>query len=95
MKGIVSDDPFVRKLEARVREAKKRDDWRREFMTLSMWEREKFEEGRSQGLSQGLSQGRREGRQETWNAAAAFMKENGIPVELISKFKNSLTESWA
>ena len=76
-------------------------------MTLSMWEQEKFEEGRSQGLSQGLSQGRREGRQEgrregrqegrreTWNAAAAFMKENGIPVELISKFKNSLTESWA
>ncbi len=103
VKGIVSDDPFVRKLEARVREAKKRDDWRREFMTLSMWEQEKFEEGRSQGLSQGLSQGRREGRQEgrqegrreTWNAAAAFMKENGIPVELISKFKNSLTESWA
>ena len=47
--------------------------------------------GRQEGRSEGLSQGRR----ETWDAAAAFMKENGIPVELISKFKNSLTESWA
>ena len=46
-------------------------------------------------LSQGEAKGRREGRRETWDAAAAFMKENGIPVELISKFKNSLTESWA
>ena len=46
-------------------------------------------------LSQGEAKGRQEGRRETWDAAAAFMKENGIPVEMISKFKNSLTESWA
>ena len=52
-------------------------------------------QGEERGLQEGLRKGRREGRQETWNAAAAFMKENGIPVELISKFKNSLTESWA
>ena len=35
-------------------------------MILSMWEQEKFDEGRSQG------------RSETLDAAAAFMKENGI-----------------
>ena len=52
---------------------------------------EAIDKGRSEGLSQGLSQGRR----ETLDAAAAFMKENGIPVELISKFKNSLTKTWA
>ena len=56
-------------------------------MTLSMWEQEKFDEGRSQGLSQG--------RSETLDAAAVFMQQNGIPVELISKFKNSLAEAWA
>ena len=76
-------------------------------MTLSMWEQEKFDEGLSQGidigrdegLNQGLSQGRSEGlsqgRSETLDAAAVFMQQNGIPVELISKFKNSLTEAWA
>ena len=55
-------------------------------MTLSMWEQEKYDEGRSQGLSQGLSQG----RSETINAAEAFMKAKGFPVELISEFKSSL-----
>ena len=51
--------------------------------------------GRQEGRREGRQEGRQEGRRETWNAAAAFMKENGIPVELISKFKNSLTENWA
>ena len=49
----------------------------------------------SQGEAKGRQEGRQEGRRETLDAAAAFMKENGIPVELISKFKNSLTVSWA
>ena len=69
-------------------------------MTLSMWEQEKFAQGLEQGLKQGrnegLEQGLERGRSETLSAAAAFMKENGIPMELISKFKNSLlTEAWA
>ena len=51
-------------------------------MTLSMWEQEKFEDGHSQGLSQG--------RSETINAAEAFMKAKGLPVEFISEFKSSL-----
>ena len=51
-------------------------------MTLSMWEQEKFDEGLSQGLNQG--------RSETINAAEAFMKAKGLPVEFISKFKSSL-----
>ena len=97
VKGIVSEDPFVRELEVRVREAKQRPDWRREFMTLSMWEQEKFDEGRSEGIdigrAEGLSQGRNEGRSETLNAAEAFMKAKGLPMELISEFKSSLLSS--
>ena len=68
-------------------------------MTLSMWEQEKFDEGLSQGIDigrdEGLNQGLSLGRSETLDAAAVFMQQNGIPVELISKFKNSLTQSWA
>ena len=56
-------------------------------MTLSMWEQEKYDEGLSQGIDIG--------RASTLDAATVFMQENGIPMELISKFKNSLTESWA
>ena len=66
---------------------------------LSQGEAKGHQEGRREGRQEGRQEVRREGlsqgRRETWDAAAAFMKENGIPVELISKFKNSLTESWA
>ncbi len=66
---------------------------------LEDWKRLKGEEGvkmtfieeyfRNEGLEQGLEQGRSEGRVETLDAAATFMKENGISLELISKFKKS------
>ena len=84
VKGISSDDPFVRKLETRVREAKQNPDWRREFMTLSMLMQDKLEEGRELGFEQG--------RASTLDAATAFMRENGIPMELVSKFKNSFSQ---
>ena len=62
-------------------------------MTLSMWEQEKFEDGHSQGLSQGRSEGFSQGRSETINAAEAFMKAKGLPVEFISEFKSTLMGS--
>ena len=85
--GTTSDDPFVRTLAARVKEAKQNPDWRREYMTLFMRDQEKFEEGLEQGLERGLEQG----RASTLDAAAAFMRENGIPSELISKFRSSFS----
>ena len=67
---------------------------------LEDWKKLKGEEGskmtfieeyfRNEGLEQGLERGRSEGRVETLDAAAAFMKENGISRELISKFKESV-----
>ena len=57
-------------------------------MTLSMWEQEKFEEGRSQGIDIG--------RNETLSAAEAFMKAKGLPLDLISEFKSSFPDRvWA
>lgn len=81
--GISSDDPFVRKLEARVNEAKKNPNWRREFMTLSMLMQDERELG--------LEQGRAEGRASTLDAATTFMLENGISPELVSKFRSSFS----
>ena len=57
VKGISSDDPFVRKLENRVREAKQNPDWRREFMTLSMLMQDEREEGFEQGRAEGRTEG--------------------------------------
>ena len=52
VRGIPSDDPFVRKLETRVSEAKQNPDWRREFMTLSMLMQDEREQGIEQGIEQ-------------------------------------------
>jgi len=66
-------------------------------MTLSMWEQEKFEDGLSQGIDIGRAEceakGRAEGRAGTLDAAAVFMRENGIPMELVSKFQSSFSQA--
>jgi len=72
VRGIGSDDPFVKKLETKVKEAKQNPDWRREFMTLSMLMQDKLEEGLERGLERGLEQGREEGVQQ---AQEGFVKK--------------------
>ena len=55
--GKMSDDPYVKELDAAVTEAKHNREWRREYMTLEMKYKEKYNEGRKAGLEQGLEQG--------------------------------------
>ena len=53
----MSDDPYVKELDAAVTEAKHNREWRREYMTLEMKYKEKYNEGKKEGLEQGLEQG--------------------------------------
>ena len=55
--GKMSDDPYVKELDAAVTEAKHNREWRREYMTLEMKYKEKYNEGRKAGLEQGVEQG--------------------------------------
>ena len=48
-KNELSEDPFVKILDEKVREAKDNIKWRSEFMTLLTIEDEKFAEGRIEG----------------------------------------------
>ena len=43
--GCVSEDPFVKKLDEAVKEAKRNREWRREYMTLLMRDQENIEKG--------------------------------------------------
>ena len=47
--GNKSEDPFVKKLDEAVVKAKKNEEWRREYMTLLMRDRENVEKGRAEG----------------------------------------------
>ncbi|MCI8625025.1 MAG: Rpn family recombination-promoting nuclease/putative transposase [Lachnospiraceae bacterium] len=51
--GKPSEDSFVKELEAALQEAKKNREWRHEYMTLEMRDRENLEIGREEGRREG------------------------------------------
>ena len=55
--GCVSEDPFVKKLDEAVKEAKKNREWRHEYMTLLMRDQENIEKGRKEGRREGRKEG--------------------------------------
>ena len=77
VKGISSDDPFIRKLDARVREAKQNSELRRDFIMMTMWEQGKFEEGREEGRVEGRVEGRAEGVQQAQEGFVMKMLQAG------------------
>ena len=58
--GKMSDNLYVQELEAAVVEARKNKEWRHEFMTLEMRDRENLERGRSEGRIAGHEEARNE-----------------------------------
>ena len=53
---------FTRRLEAGVEAVIENEEWRLEYMTLNMRDRENIEAGREEGRKEGRREGRREGR---------------------------------
>lgn len=50
--GIPSEDPYVKELQSKVETAKRDEEWRREYMTLLMRDRENIEKGVQQGKAE-------------------------------------------
>ena len=53
----VSGNQFVDALDSAVQRARADDEWRREYMTLYMRDRENLEKGREEGLKEGREEG--------------------------------------
>ena len=62
--GKKSDDGFVKEVDEEVKRVRKNTKWRRDYMTLLMRDREKYEQGRKEGHREGREEGRKEGREE-------------------------------
>ncbi len=58
-KGIATD-AFTQDMEEEVVKVKNNEEWRVEYMTLEMRERERFKEGRAEGMEKGMEKGREE-----------------------------------
>ncbi|MBQ8822679.1 MAG: hypothetical protein IJZ82_08560 [Lachnospiraceae bacterium] len=51
--GKGGSSAFIRRLDEAVDKARNKEEWRMEYMTLQMRDREKFEHGLEQGIEQG------------------------------------------
>lgn len=85
--GKKSEDAFVGQLEEALREAKRNREWRHEYMTLLMRDRENLEKGIELGREEGREEGREKERKETIEK----MKRKGFTIDQI-KFVYDITE---
>jgi len=60
-----SDDPYLKRLQAAVTEARKNETWRGEYMTYKNIKRSWFLEGREKGREEGIETGRKDLMKET------------------------------
>lgn len=54
IEGQKEDNDFINMINSKLNRIKENREWRQEYMTLLMRERERFEEGLQQGLQQGI-----------------------------------------
>lgn len=55
--GIPSEDAYVKKLQSKIEAAKSNEEWRREYMTLLMRDKENIEKGFQEGIKEGMQAG--------------------------------------
>ena len=87
--GEYSNDPFVKRLDARVKQVKENKEWRAEYMTLLMREQEiqeeAFEKGKAEGRAEGMAEGRAEGARENSISIAKNMIAANVEIDFIVK----------
>ncbi|MFR8549093.1 MAG: Rpn family recombination-promoting nuclease/putative transposase [Lachnospiraceae bacterium] len=98
--GVSSEDSYVQELQAKINNAKRNEEWRREYMTLLMRDKENIEKGRLEGLAEGKAAGLAEGKAEEKKRIAKMLLQKGtfsdldiagmigIPLEELLEIKN-------
>ena len=87
--GKSCSDPFIMRLEERLKELKQKSDWRKNYMLLLTREEERAIEERNEGRIEG----RKEGSSEMLNTMIELMRSNGISDEQIENIRNAALKS--
>ena len=93
MNGVVSDKPFIRKIDRYIKELKENEERRKEYMLIQSFEmdarragiQEGIVQGRSEGIAQGRSEGIAQGSYQTKLETAAAFKRLGIDIAKIAE----------
>ena len=83
MNGKVGSHRFIQRIERRVREVKKNEELRREYMLINSFERDARNEGWKAGMTHGISQGIAQGRSEGF-ADGAYQTKRETARNLLS-----------
>ncbi|MFP3155446.1 Rpn family recombination-promoting nuclease/putative transposase [Lachnospiraceae bacterium ZAX-1] len=94
----VEDNPFIREIVNEVKEIKRRDEWREEFMRTSMIEMDAELRGEQKGIQIGKQEGIQLGKQEGIYKSIEIMRdfsasEENIVSQLMEKFSLTKEES--
>ena len=84
MNGVVSDKPFIRKIDRYIKELKENEERRKEYMLIQSFEMDARKDGIQQGIRQGLQQGKSlglaEGSRQAKLETARLMKGMNYPI---------------
>ena len=62
--GKEPESKLAKKIDQKVFEAKRNDQWRREYMSYQMELNQQYKNGRAEGIEQGIEQGMKQGVQQ-------------------------------
>ena len=85
MNGVMSDRPFIRKIDKYIKELKESEERRREYMLMRAFEMDARKDGIQQGIRQGKSLGLAEGSRQKALETARNLRTMGLSIEDISK----------
>lgn len=83
MNGIISDSPFIRKIDKHIKELKENEERRKEYMLMQAFEMDARRDGIQQGMQQGKSIGLAEGSRQKAFETARILKQLGDSVQKI------------
>ncbi|MGP1459359.1 MAG: hypothetical protein ACTTKL_08625 [Treponema sp.] len=83
MNGMISDSPFIRKIDKHIKELKENEERRKEYMLMQAFEMDARRDGIQQGMQQGKSIGLAEGSRQKAFETARILKQLGDSVQKI------------
>ena len=93
VRGITSQDSFVKKLEKKLKYAKQNAAWRRKYMITKLDRLTLIDEAMARGKAEGIAIGEKRGSTKTLDMTTLILKDAGIDPAIIEKLRVSILGS--
>ncbi len=93
VRGITSQDSFVKKLEKKLKYAKQNAAWRRKYMLTKLDRLTLIDEAMARGKAEGRAEGISIGEKKTLDMTTLILKDAGIDPAIIEKLRVSILGS--